>query len=199
MRKDFYEAVKERRSIYQISDEAVVSEARIKEIVEEALKYTPSAFNSQSARMIVLLGEQHDKLWDITKQALKKIVPADSFPATEEKIDGFGDGYGTILFFEDNSIIESMQSKFELYRDNFPVWSQQSSGMLQFVVWTALGIEGIGASLQHYNELIETEVKREWQLPDKWQLVAQMPFGKPENEPGEKEFKPVDSRMKVIN
>lgn len=61
--------------------------------------------------------------------------------------------------FEDDTVIRSMQKEFELYKDNFPVWANQSNGMLQFAVWTALELEGLGASLQHYNPLIDDEVK----------------------------------------
>lgn len=198
MSKDFLSAVADRRSYYGISKEAVVSDERIKEIIEHAVKHTPSAFNSQSARIVLLLGNEHDKLWDITKEALRKIVPADKFSDTEEKINSFKSGYGTVLFFEDNSVIESLQEKFALYKDNFPIWSQQSNGMHQFVIWTALEIEGFGVSLQHYNELIEADVKKEWNIPNNWKIIGQMPFGKPTAEPGEKEFKPLEERIKVF-
>lgn len=198
MAKDFYAAVADRRSFYGISKEAEVSDEKIKEVINQAVKHTPSAFNSQSARVVLLLGSHHDKLWDITKEALRKIVPADQFSSTEEKINSFHSGYGTVLFFEDNSVIESLQAQFALYKDNFPVWSQQASGMHQFVIWTALEIEGFGASLQHYNELIEGDVKKEWSIPANWKLIAQMPFGKPTAQPGEKEFRPLEERVKVF-
>jgi predicted oxidoreductase (fatty acid repression mutant protein) len=198
MSKDFLSAVADRRSYYGISKEIVVPDERIKEIIEHSIKHTPSAFNSQSARVVLLLGKEHDKLWDITKEALRKIVPADKFKDTEDKINSFKSGYGTVLFFEDNSIIESLQEKFVLYKDNFPIWSQQSSGMHQFVIWTALEIEGFGVSLQHYNELIEADVKKEWNIPDSWKIIGQMPFGKPTAEPSEKEFKPLEERIKVF-
>lgn len=160
MKKDFYEAIEKRRTFYGISKEAVVSDDRIKEVIEHAVKHTPSAFNSQSARIVLLLGDKHDKLWSITKEALRKIVPEDKFGSTEEKINSFASGYGTILYFEDMSVVEDLQKQFALYKDNFPIWSQQSSAMHQFVIWTSLEIEGFGASLQHYNELIEEDVKK---------------------------------------
>lgn len=197
MIKNFHEAVEARRSYYGISKDLVVSDERIQEIVEHAVKHTPSAFNSQSARVILLLGKHHAKLWDITKEVLRKIVPADDFAPTEEKINSFDAGYGTVLLFEDQSIIKGMQEKYPLYKDNFPVWSLESSGMLQYNIWTALELEGYGASLQHYNELIETEIKKEWNLEESWQLRAQMPFGKPTFEPGEKQFNPLEDRVKV--
>lgn len=198
MTKDFYTAVKERRSIYGISKEVDVSDEKIQEVINEAVKYTPSAFNSQSARVVLLLGEYHDKVWDITKEALRKIVSEDQFPTTEEKINSFRSGYGTVLFFEDQSVVEQLQRDYASYKDNFPIWSQQSSGMLQYVVWTSLEAEGLGASLQHYNELIENDVKKEWNIPESWKLIAQMPFGKPTAAPGEKDFQPLEERIKVF-
>ena len=199
MAKDFFTAVADRRTFYSISKDVKVSDDKIKEIIEHAVKYTPSAFNSQSARVVLLLGTQHDKLWDITKENLRKVVPADKFGATEDKINSFKSGYGTVLYFENSNVIKSLQEQFALYKDNFPKWSQQASGMHQFVVWTALETEGLGASLQHYNELIESDVKKEWNIPESWQLIGQMPFGKPTAKPDEKKFSPLEGRIKVIN
>lgn len=198
MEKNFYTAVADRRTFYGIGKEAVVSDDRIKEVIEQALKHTPSAFNSQSGKVVLLIGAQHDKLWDITKEALRKIVPTEQFGATEEKINSFRNGYGTVLYFDDNSIVESLQQQFALYKDNFPVWAQQSNGMLQYVIWTSLEAEGFGASLQHYNELIEADVKEHWAIPSNWKLIAQMPFGNPTAGPGAKEYQPLDERFKVF-
>jgi predicted oxidoreductase (fatty acid repression mutant protein) len=198
MKKDFYTAVADRRSFYDISKEKVTSDEVIKEVIEQAVKNTPSSFNSQSARVVLLLEKHHDKLWDITKEVLRKIVPVDQFGSTEDKINSFRNGYGTVLYFEDMSVIESFQNQYALYKDNFPVWSQQSSGMHQYVIWTALEMEGFGASLQHYNELIEGQVKKEWSIPESWKLIAQMPFGKPKSQPDEKQFEPLEHRIKVF-
>lgn len=198
MKKDFYTAVADRRSFYDISKEKVTSDEVIMGVIEQAIKNTPSAFNSQSARVVLLLEKHHDKLWDITKEVLKKIVPVDQFSSTEDKINSFGNGYGTVLFFEDMSVVESFQSQYALYKDNFPVWSQQSNGMHQYVIWTALEMEGFGASLQHYNELIEGQVKSEWSIPESWKLIAQMPFGKPKSQPDEKQFQPLEQRIKIF-
>ena len=75
-------------------------------------------------------------------------------------MNAFKSGYGTVLYFEDSEVVEGLQANFALYKDNFPTWSQQSSGMLQFAIWTALEIEGFGATLQHYNPLIDEEVRK---------------------------------------
>lgn len=198
MNKNFYEAIKERRSIYAISKESPISDERIQEIVEDIVKHVPSAFNSQTTRTVILLGEYHDKLWDITMEALRKIVPANNFASTEAKINSFKSGHGTVLFFEDFAVVEALQQQFELYKDNFPVWALQTSGMMQFSVWTAFAIEGLGASLQHYTELIDEQVKKEFNIPESWKMLAQMPFGKIVKGAGEKEFNPIEDKVKVL-
>lgn len=198
MSKYFFVAVQERRSIYGISKETIVPDEKIQEIIENAVKHTPSAFNSQSARVLVLLGDHQNKLWDMTKETLRKMLPADTFAPTEEKINSFKNGYGTVLFFEDESVIQELQSKFALYKDNFPIWSHHSSGMLQFVIWTALEAEGFGATLQHYGSLIEDQVSKEWDVPPTWKLIAQLPFGKPTAAPGNKDFQPLENRVKFF-
>jgi predicted oxidoreductase (fatty acid repression mutant protein) len=186
----FLEAIEARRTYYGLSKEEIVTPERVKEIVNHAVKHSPSAFNSQSARVVVLFGKESDKVWDITKEELRKIVPAENFAATEERIDGFAAGYGTVLFFEDQTVVENLQEQFALYADNFPIWSNQSSGMLQLVVWTALEQEGLGASLQHYNPLIDEEVQTTWNLPKEWKLIAQMPLANQQLSPVQKTFKP---------
>ena len=198
MSSNFNQLIENRRSIYAIGKESPISNEEIQSIVEHSVKFVPSAFNSQSARVVVLLGENHDKLWDITKETLRKIVPEANFPATEEKVNSFKNGFGSLLFFEDQAVVEGLQEQFALYKDNFPIWSLQSSGMLQFTIWTSLEAAGLGASLQHYNPLIDEQVKAEWKLPEKWKLQAQMPFGKPLAPPQDKVFSPMESRVKVF-
>ncbi|MDG0813121.1 nitroreductase family protein [Cohnella rhizosphaerae] len=199
VRDHFLTAVRQRRSFYGINDEAIVPDERIEEIIMEAVKHTPSSFNSQSARVVLLLKKEHRKFWNITAETLRKVVAdPEQFKATQDKMNAFAAGYGTVLFFEDQTVIEDLQRQFASYKDNFPKWSAHSSGMHQFVVWTALETEGYGASLQHYNPLVDEEVKRTWGLPDSWLLIAQMPFGKPVAQPGEKTYKPLDERVKIF-
>jgi uncharacterized protein len=199
MSSSFFDAVKSRRSYYALSKDPVATDERIEEIVGEALKHVPSSFNSQGGRVVILLGDHHDRLWEITKAELKKIAPPESFPATEAKIDGaFRSGYGTILYFEDTGVVEGLQQKFPLYRENFPVWASQSSGMLQYAIWTALELEGFGATLQHYNPVIDEAVQAAWGIPATWKLLAQMPFGRPAAQPAAKDFQPLAGRLRLF-
>lgn len=199
MSRNFKEALKNRRTYYSISNKSLISDKEIEEIINFAVTNVPSAFNSQSARLVLLLGENHNKLWNIVKEVLRKNVPAETFGATEAKIDGaFAAGYGTILFFEDQSVVKGLQDAFPLYADNFPIWSQHTTAMHQLAVWTMLEDAGFGASLQHYNPLIDAEVLKAWGLNSNWKLTAQMPFGVPTKEPGKKEFNPLEDRVKIF-
>ena len=119
---------------------------------------------------------------------MRKVAPAEGFDKTEAKLKSFAAGAGTILFFEDQDAVRSLQEKFALYADNFPVWSEQAGGMAQLSVWAALANAGVGASLQHYNPLVDADVAREWNIPASWKLRAQMPFGSNEAGFGEKAF-----------
>lgn len=197
---NFLEAVKSRRSYYGFSSEQPVSNEEINKVVEEAILHVPSAFNSQSTRIVVLYGEHHKRLWDLVLEKIKAVTPdQDAFAQSEQKVKGaFQSGYVTLLFFEEQEIVEGLKKQFPLYAHNFSVWSTQSNAMHQFVIWTALEEKGLGGSLQHYNELIEEDVKREWNLPESWKLIAQMPFGKPATSPGKKEYKPVSERIMVF-
>lgn len=197
IKKSLLDAMKERRSFYAIGKESILPDEKIIELVEQAVKHVPSAFNSQSSRVLVLLGKEHDRLWDITKEILKGIVPPANFESTKTKLNSFKNGYGTVLFFEDQDTVKGLQKQFPLYEQNFPVWSLESSGMLQYGVWMLLEEAGFGASLQHYNPLIDKKVKSAWNIPEQWLLLSQMPFGKPLANPDEKTFISLNDRIKI--
>lgn len=193
------DVLKKRRTQYALGKNLPLSQEDTTALIQSAIKLAPSSFNSQSSRAVILFGAESDKLWrGIVMETLRKIVPADAFAATEQRLNGFAAGAGTVLFFEDQDTVKGMQEKFALYADNFPIWSEQSGGMAQLAVWTALAEAGIGASLQHYNPLIDAEVARTWSLPAAWKLRAQMPFGSNEQPFGDKTFIDDAVRFRVI-
>ncbi|PWL18692.1 nitroreductase family protein [Falsochrobactrum shanghaiense] len=198
MSNSFINSLKQRRTQYALGKNISLSHEEVAKLVSDAIKHSPTSFNSQSSRAVVLFGAQHEKLWNIAKEELRKIVPAESFASTEAKIDSFAAGAGTVLFFEDQDVVKNLQENFALYADNFPIWSEQSGGMAQFAVWLAFSHAGIGASLQHYNPLIDEEAAREWEIPASWKLRAQMPFGSNEQPFGEKTFIEDSERFKAF-
>lgn len=195
---DFKTALAQRRSNYGIDSSSPVSDEDIRHIVEYAVTNTPSAFNSQSARAVLLVGEHHAKFWSIVIETLRKIVPAENFQPTDDKINSFAAGHGTVLFYEDQAVIRGLQTSFPLYADAFPGFSQNSAGMVQHVVWIMLREAGLGATLQHYGNLVQEEVAKTWNLPADWLLVAQMPFGGIVAEASVPDRQPIEQRVKCF-
>ena len=199
MENQFTKLLEERRSIYSLGKSVSLSEDEIVGLVAKAVKESPSSFNSQTSRAVVLFGAAHNKVWDITEEVLLKAVPeGQDFTPTKQKIESFRAAFGTILFFEDTSIVKALQKQFALYADNFPIWSEQSTGIAQNSVWTALAVENIGGSLQHYNPLIDSAVQAEWNLSADWKLTGQMPIGSIEAPAGEKEYMDDSARVLVF-
>ncbi|KAI0378616.1 Nitroreductase [Hypomontagnella monticulosa] len=192
------ELSKVRRTHYVLNKELSISKERIQEIVKEAIYQVPSSFNSQSNRVVVLFGAEHDKFWDFTSEVLKTIVPADAWQHTADRMAMFKAAAGTILFYEDQDVVNKMQAQYPLYSDKFPIWALQSDAMIQFVLWTALTAEGLGANLQHYNPLVDNKVAAEWSIPDNWKLNAQLVFGGRTSEAGPKEQQAIEERFKVF-
>lgn len=191
------ELIKNRRSRYALSARIPISEGELEKILQGCIKYAPSAFNSQTARVVLLLSSAHKLLWDLTLEALRPLVPADRFAPTKQKIKTFAQAYGTILYYEDQTAVKELEKEYPLYKSHFPFWSEQANAMLQFSVWTALAEQGIGASLQHYNPVIDEEVSAAFHIPHTWKLIAQMPFGKSTEADMEKSFLPLSMRFRI--
>lgn len=192
------QAFDERRSVYALGNELPVEPQAIVNMAERILLHTPSAFNSQSSRLVVLFGAQHQKLWDIAEEKLRAAVGDGDFSGSKQKLDGFRAAAGTVLFYEDKNVTQSLQEQFALYADRFPVWAQQTSAMHQYAMWTELRTLNVGANLQHYNPLVDEDAAKAFSIPDSWELVAQMPFGNIVEPAGEKTYQPVNERMKVL-
>lgn len=195
--EDFLALAKARRTIYLLGKALPLSEDKVEEIIKEAIRQAPSAFNSQSSRALILMGKEHDRFWELVRGQLRNVIPAESFHATSDKLDGFAAAAGSVLFFEDQQAISHLQKQYIAYADNFPVWSEQSSGMAQYAVWLALAEKNIGANLQHYNPLIDEEVRQTWAIPESWKLRAEMNFGNIVAAADEKTFIDDDKRFIV--
>lgn len=191
------QAAETRRSVYALNKNLPLPAAEVAKIVEHAVLHTPSSFNSQSTRVVVLFGAEHEKLWQFAEDALRAIVPAEQFEATQQKLNLFKAAAGSVLFFEDQDVVKGLQEQFPPYAANFPIWAEHADAMHQYAVWTTLAAAGIGANLQHYNPLIDAAVAQEWNIPASWTLRAQMVFGGISAPAGEKAFAPLENRFAV--
>ncbi|MDD0802173.1 nitroreductase family protein [Acinetobacter johnsonii] len=195
----FLDHIKQRRTIYAVGKNVALTPEKIESVIKEAVNHSPSAFNSQTSRIVTLFGESHLQFWNVVRETLRKIVPEAAFEGTNAKINSFAAGYGTVLFYEDQDVVKSLQEQFALYADNFPVWSEHSSAIAQFAVWTALSEQNIGASLQHYNPIVDAEIAEIFDIPANWKLRAQLVFGSIEAPAGEKTFMAEADRFKTFN
>ena len=191
--------IKQRRTIYAVGKNVALTPEQIESVIKEAVNHSPSAFNSQTSRIVTLFGESHLQFWNVVRETLRKIVPDAAFESTNAKINSFAAGYGTVLFYEDQDVVKALQEQFALYADNFPVWSEHSSAIAQFAVWTALSEQNIGASLQHYNPIVDAEITEIFDIPANWKLRAQLVFGSIEAPAGEKTFMAEVDRFKTFN
>lgn len=164
------ELLKKRRSVYALNKQISLNDEQLLKLVEDVTENVPDAFNALSQRVVLVTGENNQKLWDTIHDSFDGMVK-------KEKTDSFASGYGTILFFIDSSKVKELQEKFPLYKDKFPIYANQSNAMLQHAIWVALADEGIGASLQHYQPVVNENVRKLFNLPEEWDLNAQMPFG----------------------
>ncbi len=196
--QEVWDAVQRRRSMYHIGNQIPFTDEEIISLISHSIKYAPSPSNCQSARVIILLKEQHRRFWSLVKEVFKPTLAPERFDHLSQKIDAqFAAGYGTILFFEDQNTVAEMQKKYPLYAGRYGRWSNQSSGMLQYSVWMSLESNGLGASLQHYHPPITERVRKEWNIPEEWEFISQMPFGNVAAPPDEKTFLPMEKRLKV--
>ncbi len=188
-----------RRSRYELDAKTGISDERIECLIKETLKHVPSAFNSQSTRVVLLRDDAHKRFWDKVCERISEIVPAEAYEKSRNKIGkSFAAGAGTVLFFEDGAVVDELKEKFPLYADSFPVYSEHTSAMHQIVLWLLFAGEGIGASLQHYDALVAEDAKAMFRLPASWRLVAQMPFGHALDVLPDKSFIPIEERFFIF-
>ena len=192
------DSLSRRRSIYALGHTRIVTDFCLEDTLKDCLKNCPTPFNAQSARLVLLLNKNHLDFWNLVLEKVISTAPIGKKESVKQKINSFAVAYGTILFFEDLSVLEQLQKDFPLYQKNMHDWTYEANGMLQYMIWQALAENEIGASLQHYNELIEDDVKKMLSLPDNWKILAQMPFGSIEKTPAEKTFLPLENRLMIF-
>ncbi len=195
--ENFTTLIENRRSISQLKKSEHIDQDELIWHIKQAIKHSPSAFNAQSVSAVVLLNEKHTMLWDAVLDRILPFVVADKQQASIDKIAGFKNGDGTIIFLEDTSIGDELRTKFPLYQDNVTLWADQGQGVAQYGVWLMLTEMGLSASLQHYNPLIDDYIYEHLNVDKKYKITAQMPFGKADQMPTNKKMKDINQRVFV--
>ncbi|KAJ7505448.1 nitroreductase [Mycena galericulata] len=197
----YLQAITVRRTNYAITNKSTIPDEKLEAIVKHAVLHSPTSFNIQSSRAVLVIGAANTKLWNLISESALKGLEGDAKTGYEAKLNAFGGGYGSVLFFEDQAVIDDISGKIPAYAQAFPVWSTNAAGILQAAVWTAFSLEGLGASLQHngaYSKELEADILKTFSLPSTWTSTAIMPFGTPAAPPGEKKFGPIEGRFQVF-
>ena len=179
---EYQDAIAARHSAYMLDDrieDAGVSADDVLAMLRSIAPKVPSSYNSQSARLVLLTGEDHRRFWGIVEDILRAKVNDDKrFARTEVKLRGFAAAAGTVLFYEIDSVTEGLKETYPSYADVFPTWAEHGNAMIQFAVWTGFYDMGLAANIQHYNPIIDARVADEFSVPEGYRLVAQMVFGR---------------------
>lgn len=190
--------VEKRRSIYALGSDSEYSQEQIVERIREVVKQAPSAFNSQTTRLVVLFDEANDKFWDHIYDVQKDVLDEETFGMMSGIMTGAKEGIGTILFFEDRDALAEMPA--EGVREE--AYKQNNNSNAQYGVWLALAEMDLGASLQHFNigyeQGFDKATREMFDLPERYEMVAQMPFGSVEQEADEKEHIDTNEQVKVF-
>ena len=108
---NFTDLQTKRRSIYALGKDVELSNQELIDTIQEAVLNTPTAFNSQTSRVVILLDEESDAFWnEIAYSELEKVTPAEAFEGTKERLKGFAQAKGTILFYEDQDVVKDLKS-----------------------------------------------------------------------------------------
>ncbi|MHA6252645.1 nitroreductase family protein [Oceanobacillus sp. CAU 1775] len=195
----FVELVEKRRSIYALGTDSEYSKQDIENRIREVVKQVPTAFNSQTTRVVVLFDEANEKFWNHIYDVQKNVLEGEMWDMMSGIMTGAKNGIGTVLFFEDKDAVEKMPAqgvREEAYKQN-------NNANAQYGVWLALAEMNLGASLQHFNvgyeQGFDKGTKEMFDLPESYEMLAQMPFGSIEQEVGEKEHIDTDIQVKVFN
>lgn len=194
----FVDLVEKRRSIYALGTASRYFKQDIEKRIREVVIKVPSAFNSQITRVVILFDNANIKFWNHIYDVQKDVLEGEMWDMMSSIITGGKEGIGIVLFFEDKDAVESMPARGvrqEAYKQN-------NNANAQYAVWLALTEMDLGASLKHFNvgyeQGFDKATKEMFDLPESYEMLAQMPFGSIEQEAGEKDHIDTDVQVKVF-
>ena len=98
MSNQFIDLITKRRTIYAIGKKVEHSPEFLTDLIQTAIKQSPSSFNSQSSRAVILFNTEHEKFWTFVAEKLKSYAKDEESAAkTTAKMASFSAGVGTVL------------------------------------------------------------------------------------------------------
>ncbi|QKX61815.1 uncharacterized protein TRUGW13939_08971 [Talaromyces rugulosus] len=175
-------AAKLRRSVYNLTGTSSVSDSRIENILQQVLSFAPSSYNTQPVRLNLITGEKHKQFWDTiikTAEPILKDVGEGIWHTMGALMESQKAAYGSVVFWERGDTIREASETHKSAAHMIPQLGDHANGMAQILAWTALELEGLGASLQHMQAIpvVETALREFCGMPDDCSLKAHLTFG----------------------
>lgn len=94
---DLFKLLQMRRTVHRLGKDRRLDKESVTNILQQALLVSPSFFNSQTTRMVLLLDDENNKLWEIVGKCLEECSNSGKLEAdTVEKLNGFKGANGTV-------------------------------------------------------------------------------------------------------
>lgn len=155
----------------------------VRDRILEAIRLTPAAFNLPS-RHIVLIHSERAAFWRTVEAGFRERLEGDRLQRYLDRLDGFRNGIGIALVFEDVSVRDDLIKAWNITEDQARSFAEQELGMAQLSLWLALTAEGLVTSLQHWEWLIGDKLTEFAGVPpERFRLVATLPIGYPDEPP----------------
>lgn len=178
---DFIALLSRRRSIRRLRGGTLSDETLHR--LREAVVRTPSAFGITPWH-VVIIHERRDAFWQEVEAGFREGLDGDRRQRYLDRLDGFRDGAAVILVYEDLAAYSTLRDGWTLSDEVATAFVQQGLGMVQLAVWLALTAEGLVASLQHWEWLLQERLASFTGLDGtRYQLAATMPVGYPAESP----------------
>ncbi|SCV02978.1 LANO_0G01398g1_1 [Lachancea nothofagi CBS 11611] len=188
----FLDTIASRRTIYALKPQLPenIELKDVQDVVQAIIKHTPTAFNSQINRAMILTGESHKRLWNHVYET----IPIENFK--KRPLSARDEAFGTVVFMVNDAKTKEMQQQFPAWAETIPELAAHASGSAQISTWAAFKQLGIGAHLQHFNQLV-ADALPEGSIMEDWEVQGQLVFGLPAGSPNEKTF--IENEVKVFH
>ena len=195
---EFHDLVNSRRTVYGLGSNTDVTAEKVTEVLSNMAPKLPSAMNIQSTRLVVISGEVNKKVWELIDATQQQVMSEEMYAKKAPVYAAAKKAPGTVLFWESRNDVNSMPTRparAQAYKEN-------NHAIAAYATWLALTELGLGASLQHvnvgYEQGSDKEIRELLDLPDDWEMLAQMPFGSIEAPAVVRPSKPADELVRHI-
>ncbi len=172
---DLLTTMMRRRSIKRLRA-GPFSDAALDRILE-AVRLAPAAFNQPPWR-IVVVRQRLPQFWDVVAGAVRERLDGDRQTRYLDRIDGFRPGVATVLVYEAQASRTALQDAWGISPEQAASFAEQGLGMVQLALWLAITGEGLSASLQHWEWLVEQPAAAFLGVPaGDFRLMAMLPIG----------------------